>query len=216
ALLTVAHEMGHSLHTYLSNKSQPYLDASYSLFTAEVASTTNEILVLFELMDRYKDDRAAEAFLTYHILDGFRGTVFRQTMFAEFERESHAMAERGEALTAESLNGVYKKLNAEYYSSVKQDELIAYEWMRIPHFYSAFYVYKYATGFSAAIALAAAIRGEGAPAVGRYKKFLSLGGSLPPIEALKVAGVDMESGEAVDRALDEFDRLVDKYVELTG
>jgi oligoendopeptidase F len=215
ALLTVAHEMGHSLHTYLSNKSQPYLDASYSLFTAEVASTTNEILVLFELMDRCKDDRAAEAFLTYHILDSFRGTVFRQTMFAEFERESHFMAERGEALTAESLNAVYAKLNAEYYPSVERDELIAFEWMRVPHFYNAFYVYKYATGFSAAFALAAAIRGEGAPAVERYKRFLSLGGSLPPIEALKVAGVDMESGAAVDRALDEFDRLVEKYEELT-
>ena len=117
---------------------------------AEVASTTNEILVLRALMERYKDDKQAQAFLTWHLLDGFRGTVFRQTMFAEFEREAHAMAERGEALTAESLNAVYASLNAAYYPQVRQDALIACEWMRIPHFYNAFYVYKYATGFSAA------------------------------------------------------------------
>ena len=135
-MLTIAHEMVHSLHTYLSNKHQPYLDAEYSLFVAEVASTTNEILVLRALMERYADDKQAQAFLTWHQLDGFRGTVFRQTMFAEFEREAHAMAERGEALTAESLNAVYGKLNAAYYPQVRQDALIAYEWMRIPHFYN--------------------------------------------------------------------------------
>ena len=215
SVLTIAHEMGHSLHTYLSNKHQPYLDAEYSLFVAEVASTTNEILVLRALMERYKDDKQAQAFLTWHLLDGFRGTVFRQTMFAEFEREAHAMAERGEALTAESLNAVYAKLNAAYYPQVRQDALIAYEWMRIPHFYNAFYVYKYATGFSAAMALAEGILQEGESAVARYKEFLSLGSSVPPLEALRVAGVDMERPEAVDRALDAFDALVDKYEELT-
>ena len=182
---------------------------------AEVASTTNEILVLRALMERYAGDKQAQAFLTWHLLDGFRGTVFRQTMFAEFEREAHAMAERGEALTAESLNAVYGNLNAAYYPQVRQDALIAYEWMRIPHFYNAFYVYKYATGFSAAMALAEGIRTEGAAAVERYKKFLSLGSSVPPLEALRVAGVDMEKPVAVDRALDAFDALVDKYEELT-
>ena len=215
SVLTIAHEMGHSAHTYLSNKRQPYLDAEYSLFVAEVASTTNEILVLRSLMERYKGDRQAQAFLTWHLLDGFRGTVFRQTMFAEFEREAHAMAERGEALTADSLNAVYAGLNAAYYPQVHQDPLIAYEWMRIPHFYNAFYVYKYATGFSAAMALAEGILQEGESAVARYKEFLSLGSSVPPLEALRVAGVDMERPEAVDRALDAFDALVDKYEELT-
>ena len=125
------------------------------------------------------------------------------------------MAERGEALTAESLNAVYASLNAAYYPQVRQDALIAYEWMRIPHFYNAFYVYKYATGFSAAMALSEGIRKEGAPAVERYKKFLSLGSSVPPIEALRVAGVDMESPAAVESALNAFDALVEEYERLT-
>lgn len=215
SLLTIAHEMGHAMHSFYSESAQPYPMAGYSLFVAEVASTCNEILVLFELMERYKDDQKAQAFLIYQLLDGFRTTVFRQTMFAEFERESHAMAERGEALTAESLNSVYSALNAKYYAGIGQEPLLDYEWMRIPHFYRAFYVYKYATGFSAAMALATGIRKEGAPAVERYKKFLSLGGSMHPIDLLKVAGVDMSRPESVEAALGEFDRLVDRYEALT-
>ena len=215
SLLTIAHEMGHAMHSYYSDTTQPYENAGYSLFVAEVASTCNEILVLFELMERYKDDKKAQAFLIYQLLDGFRGTVFRQTLFAEFERESHAMAERGEALTAESLNKVYAGLNAKYYCGVGQEELLESEWMRIPHFYRAFYVYKYATGFSAAMALATGIRKEGAPAIERYKKFLSLGGSMHPIDLLKVAGVDMGDPASVEAALSEFDRLVDQYIALT-
>ncbi len=215
SLLTIAHEMGHSMHSFYSEGAQPYPMAGYSLFVAEVASTCNEILVLFELMERYKDDQKAQAFLIYQLLDGFRTTVFRQTMFAEFERESHRMAERGEALTAESLNKVYSALNAKYYAGIGQEELLDYEWMRIPHFYRAFYVYKYATGFSAAMALATGIRKEGAPAVERYKKFLSLGGSMHPIDLLKVAGVDMSKPESIEAALNEFDRLVDRYEALT-
>lgn len=215
SLLTVAHEMGHAMHSYYSNGAQPYENAGYSLFVAEVASTCNEVLVLFELMERYKDDKNAQKLLIYQLLDNFRGTVFRQTMFAEFERESHAMAERGEALTAESLNRVYAELNAAYYSEIGQEKLLESEWMRIPHFYRAFYVYKYATGFSAAMALATAIRKEGAPAVERYKKFLSLGGSMHPIDLLKIAGVDMSKPETVDSALNEFDRLVERYEALT-
>ncbi len=215
SLLTIAHEMGHAMHSYYSNSSQPYETAGYSLFVAEVASTCNEILVLFELMERYKGDKKAQAFLINQLLDGFRGTVFRQTMFAEFERESHAMAERGEALTAESLNAVYAALNAKYYAGIKQEKLLESEWMRIPHFYRAFYVYKYATGFSAAMALATAIRKEGAPAVERYRKFLSLGGSMFPIDSLKIAGVDMSKRESVEAALAEFDRLVERYEALT-
>ena len=215
SLLTIAHEMGHSMHSYYSNAAQPYTTAGYSLFVAEVASTTNECLVLMELLERYKDDKKAQAFIIAQLLENFRGTVFRQTMFAEFERDAHAMAERGEPLTVESLNGLYAGLNARYYPTVRQNELIAYEWMRIPHFYRAFYVYKYATGFSAAMALASGIRREGAPAVERYRKFLSLGCSLHPIDLLKVAGVDMSDPASVESALTEFDALVDRYLELT-
>ena len=214
-LLTIAHELGHAMHSYYSDGAQPYPTSGYSLFVAEVASTTNEILTLFSLMEKYPQ-REAQAFLTYQLLDGFRATVFRQTQFAEFEKISHEMAEKGEPLTAESLNRAYAELNARYYASIGQDELIAYEWMRIPHFYRAFYVYKYATGYSAAMALASAIRREGAPAVERYRKFLTLGGSLPPIEALRVAGVDMEKPESVEASLAEFERLVNRYLELTA
>jgi len=213
-LLTVAHEMGHSLHTWYSN-TQPYPKCGYSLFVAEVASTVNEVLVLMELMDRHKDDKSAMAYLLYNLLDSFRGTVFRQTMFAEFEKTAHEMCEKGEALTVETLNKVYGDLNKKYYANLEFDELIAYEWMRIPHFYRSFYVYQYATGFSAAMAIAGMIRKEGAPAVERYKKFLSAGGSLYPIDALKLAGIDMSSPEPVRKALDEFDSLLEKYAEVT-
>jgi len=215
SLLTIAHEMGHSMHSYYSNAAQPYTTAGYSLFVAEVASTTNECLVLMELLERYRDDRNAQAFIIAQLLENFRTTLFRQTMFAEFERDAHAMAERGEPLTAESLNALYAGLNARYYPTVRQNELIACEWMRIPHFYRAFYVYKYATGFSAAMALASGIRREGAPAVARYRRFLSLGCSMHPIELLRVAGVDMSDPASVETALSEFDRLVDRYLELT-
>ena len=208
-LQTIAHEMGHSLHTWYSNQ-QPYPKSEYSLFVAEVASTVNEVLVLMELMDRHPE-KNAQAYLLYNLLDSFRGTVFRQTMFAEFEKRSHEMAENGEPLTVDTLNGFYGELNRKYYANLSYDELIAYEWMRIPHFYRSFYVYKYATGFSAAMAIAGMIRSEGAPAVKRYQDFLRAGGSLYPIDALKLAGVDMASPEPVRRALDEFDRLLERY-----
>lgn len=216
SLLTIAHEMGHSMHSYYSNAAQPYPTADYALFVAEVASTCNEIIVLRALMARYSGDPEAQAYLTYHLLDSFRTTVFRQTMFAEFERETHAMSERGEALTGESLNALYSGLNKKYYGSIEQNPLLDYEWMRIPHFYRAFYVYQYATGFTAAMALAAGILSEGAPAVERYKRFLSAGSSVYPIDALKIAGVDMSEPESVERALGEFDALVEKYLELTA
>lgn len=213
-LQTIAHEMGHSLHTWYSN-TQPFPKSDYSLFVAEVASTVNEVLVLMELMDRHPE-KNAQAYLLYSLLDSFRGTVFRQTMFAEFEKSSHEMAERGEALTVDSLNAVYADLNKKYYANLEYDELIAYEWMRIPHFYRAFYVYKYATGFSAAMAIAGMIRREGAPAVERYKRFLHAGSSLYPIDALKLAGIDMSSPEPVRSALNEFDALLEKYIAVTG
>ncbi|MCR4621857.1 MAG: oligoendopeptidase F [Clostridiales bacterium] len=209
-LQTVAHEMGHSLHTWYSNKNQPYAKSGYSLFVAEVASTVNEVLVLRELMDRYPQDEA-QAYLLYNLLDSFRGTVFRQTMFAEFEKNAHEMAEKGEPITSETLNEMYGELNKKYYANLEYDELIAYEWMRIPHFYNCFYVYKYATGFSAAMAIAGKIRKEGLKAVEDYKKFLSAGCSVYPIDALKLAGVDLSKPETVNAALNEFEELLDKY-----
>ncbi|MBQ3080407.1 MAG: oligoendopeptidase F [Clostridia bacterium] len=212
-LQTIAHEMGHSLHTWYSN-SQPYPKSDYSLFVAEVASTVNEILVLMELMERHPE-KNAQAYLLYSLLDSFRGTVFRQTMFAEFEKISHEMCENGQPLTVESLNGAYAELNKKYYANIEFDELISAEWMRIPHFYRSFYVYKYATGFSAAMAIAGMIRKEGKTAVERYKSFLKAGGSLYPIDALKLAGIDMSSPEPVRRAMAEFNELLRKYEEVT-
>ena len=214
AVSTLAHELGHAMHSYYSNKTQCFEKAGYSLFVAEVASTVNEVLLAMELLERYKDDKNAQLFLLYNLLDGFRGTVFRQTMFAEFEKESHAMAEAGQPLTAESLNEVHDRLNKLYYPCCTPDSWIGWEWMRIPHFYRSFYVYKYATGFSAACAIASRIRSEGEAAVADYKKFLSAGGSLPPIEALKLAGVDMSTSEPVDRALNFFEELLARYEEL--
>ena len=211
---TLAHELGHSMHTWYSNRNQCYEKSGYSLFVAEVASTVNEVLLALALLDRHTEDNA-QRFLLYNLLDGFRGTVFRQTMFAEFEKESHAMAERGEPLTAEGLNALHDRLNRLYYPSCEPDEWIGWEWMRIPHFYRAFYVYKYATGFSAATAIAARIRAEGEAAVADYKRFLSAGGSMPPIEALKLAGVDMSSPEPIDRALGFFEELLARYEALT-
>ncbi len=209
-LQTIAHEMGHAMHSYYSYRAQPYTTSDYSLFVAEVASTVNEVLVLLELLERHREPEA-QGYLLYNLLDSYRTTVFRQTMFAEFEKASHDMAERGEALTVDSLNAVYAQLNADYYQGVGQSGWIAYEWMRIPHFYRAFYVYKYATGFSAATAIATKIRAEGAPAVTAYKRFLSAGSSLPPIEALKLAGIDMSQKEPVERALRMFDELLEQY-----
>ncbi|MBR4537744.1 MAG: oligoendopeptidase F [Clostridia bacterium] len=213
--MTIAHEMGHSMHTYYSNKSQPFAKANYSLFVAEVASTCNEVLLMRYLMEKYKDDPKASAFLRNQLLEEFRTTVFRQTMFAAFEKEAHSLYERGEALTAEALNSLYYGLNEKYYGGgAKVDALISYEWMRIPHFYRNFYVYQYATGFSAAVAIADRILREGEPAVKDYKKFLSAGCSVPPIEALRYAGVDMEKPDAVQGAMRVFAQTVEEMKKL--
>ena len=207
--MTVAHELGHSMHTYYSNKAQPYVKSNYSLFVAEVASTCNEVLLMRYLMKKYADDPKASAFLHNQLLEEFRTTVFRQTMFAAFEKEAHAMYERGEALTKESLSQMYYGLNEKYYSGgCEVDRLIASEWMRIPHFYRNFYVYQYATGFSAAVAIATRILNEGESAVKDYKRFLSAGCSVPPIEALRYAGVDMEKPDAVKDAMRVFAETV--------
>ncbi len=213
--MTIAHEMGHAMHSYYSNLHQPAPKANYTLFAAEVASTCNEIILMTKLMEHYKDNRKALAYLCNHLLEQFRTTVFRQTMFAEFERISHRMAEEGEALTKEALSKAYMELNQKYYGQhCVVDELIQSEWMRIPHFYRAFYVYKYATGFSAAVFLANRILTEGESAVKDYYKFLSAGGSLPPIEALKLAGVDMSSPEPIRSAMQVFKKTTERLAGL--
>ena len=213
--MTIAHEMGHSLHTYYSNENQPFAKSHYSLFVAEVASTCNEVLLMRYLMEKYKDAPKASAYLRNQLLEEFRTTVFRQTMFAAFEKEAHSMYERGEALTAEALSSLYYGLNEKYYGGgAKVDDLISCEWMCIPHFYRNFYVYQYATGFSAAVAIADRILREGEPAVRDYKKFLSAGCSVPPIQALRLAGVDMEKPHAVQDAMGVFAQTVEEMKSL--
>lgn len=213
--MTLAHELGHSMHSYYSNHAQPQPKADYSLFVAEVASTCNEMILMHHLLAKHQHDPKAMAYLYNHLLEQFRTTVFRQTMFAEFERIAHGMAQREEPLTREALSKAYYQLNESYYGrECVVDELIANEWMRIPHFYRSFYVYKYATGFSAAVYLAQRIVTEGEPAVRDYRRFLSAGCSLPPIEALKLAGVDMSSPEPVKAALKVFEDTVGKLDKL--
>lgn len=210
SLFTLAHEMGHALHSYFSNKNQSHLYAGYKIFVAEVASTLNESLVMRHLIETTQDNKM-KAYLLNHYLEQFRGTVFRQTMFAEFEKEIHAAVERNESLTAEYLSKIYRGLNLKYFGSeIILDQEIDIEWARIPHFYNAFYVYKYATGFSAATALAQQILTEGQPAVQRYLGFLASGGSDYPINILRKAGVDMEKPEPVHEALEVFTSLLDQ------
>lgn len=213
--MTIAHELGHAMHSYLSNHNQPNTKADYSLFVAEVASTCNEIVVMNYLMNKFKDDDKAQAYLCNYLLEQFRTTVFRQTMFAEFEWIAHGMAQNGEALTREALSQKYMELNQKYYGDeCVVDQLIADEWMRIPHFYRSFYVYKYATGFSAAVYLANRILTEGAPAVADFRKFLSAGSSVPPIEALKLAGVDMADPKPIQDGMKVFKETVDRLTAL--
>lgn len=213
--MTVAHELGHAMHTHYSNSAQPFAKSNYSLFVAEVASTCNEVLLMRHLMEKYRNNKKAAAFLCNQLLEEFRTTVFRQTMFAAFEKESHAMYERGEPLTSDALSALYYSLNQKYYGGgCTVDQIIDCEWMRIPHFYRGFYVYQYATGFSAAVAIANRILAEGDPAVRDYKKFLSAGCSVPPIEALRYAGVDMEKPDAVRDALKVFADTVEQLKAL--
>ena len=208
-LSTLCHEMGHAMHSYYSNKTQPAAKADYTIFVAEVASTLNEILLSEHLLRKYKDNRAARIMLIGNLLEHFRTTVFRQTMFAEFEHKAHLMAEAGESLTKDSLCEMYYDLNKLYYGkAAKVDKEVACEWMRIPHFYSSFYVYKYATGFCAAVALARNVLSGDPDKVAAYRRFLTLGGSMTPIEELKAAGVDMSTPQPVCEALDYFAELV--------
>ena len=201
---TIAHELGHAMHSYYSNLHQPGPKSDYSLFVAEVASTCNEAVMMRHLL-KTLPDRKAQAYLLNHMLEQFRTTCFRQTMFAEFERISHDMAAKGQPLTCQSLSKAYYDLNQTYYGATcTVDEFIASEWMRIPHFYRAFYVYVYATGLCAAMTLSERILTEGETAVADYRKFLSAGCSVPPIEALKLAGIDMSKPEPLRKAMGVF------------
>ena len=213
---TIAHELGHSMHSFYSNQAQPAPKSEYSLFVAEVASTCNEAVMQRYLQETLKEP-AAQAFLLNHFLEQFRTTCFRQTMFAEFEKISHDMAQQGIPLTKESLSEAYTKLNETYYGETcVVDPEIAAEWMRIPHFYRAFYVYVYATGLCAAVSLSERILNEGASAVEDYRKFLSAGCSVPPIDALKLAGIDMSSPEPVRKAMEVFRETVQKMKQAVG
>ena len=208
-VFTIAHELGHSLHSYYSGKAQPYATADYSIFVAEVASTVNEVLLLNYMLQNETDPKMRKFLLQYY-LDMFRTTLFRQTMFAEFELRSHEMAQAGKPLTVETLSREYMKLNKKYYGTdVVHDKKIRYEWARVPHFYTAFYVYKYATGITSAVNIAHAILCEGESAVRRYKeKFLSAGGSKSPYEILCDVGVDLQRDEPYKVAMDEFNRTL--------
>lgn len=213
-VFTLAHEMGHAIHSYYSDKTQPYVYAGYKIFVAEVASTCNEALLINHLLNN-TEDKMQKAYLVNHFLDTFRGTLFRQTMFAEFEMITHKMVQEGQSLTAETLCKIYHGLNVKYYGNdIVVDPEIDMEWARIPHFYEAFYVYQYATGFSAAIAISRRILKEGKSAVDDYIRFLSSGGSNYPIELLKIAGVDMSTKEPVNQALKLFEELLGQLEEL--
>ena len=209
-VFTLAHEMGHAIHSYYSDANQPYVNAGYKIFVAEVASTCNESLLIQHLL-KITEDEEEKTYLINHFLEQFKGTLYRQTMFAEFEKITHKMVEEGETLTSDILCKVYYDLNKQYFGEdMVLDEEIALEWARIPHFYNPFYVYQYATGISAAIALSKKIMEQGEAGVKDYMKFLTGGGSKDPIDLLKLAGVDMTTKEPIEKALELFKELLDQ------
>lgn len=213
-VFTIAHEMGHAMHSYYSIKNQPFPYYQYTIFVAEVASTCNEALLINYLLKNSKDKKE-KMFLLNHFMEQFKGTVYRQTMFAEFEKKIHEKAEQGEPLNAKIMCQIYRKLNQKYFgSNIFIDSLIDYEWSRIPHFYTSFYVYKYATGFSAAIAISKNILSQGKVAVEKYIDFLSRGGSDYPIELLKKVDVDLTKPQPIEDALDVFEKLLDEFEAL--
>ena len=210
-VFTVIHEMGHAMHTYYSNANQPYIYAGYKIFVAEVASTCNEAL-LMQYMLKNTDDEKKKRYLLNHFFEQFKGTLYRQTMFAEFEMEAHAKSEQGEVLSEESLCAMYKKLTEKYFGpDMVIDDERALEWARIPHFYTPFYVYQYATGYSAAIAISTKILAGDEQVIEGYRKFLSGGSSMHPIELLKLCGIDMTRPDVVQEALDVFGALLKQW-----
>lgn len=215
-IFTVAHELGHAMHSYYSERNQPQEKAGYRIFVAEVASTVNEILLLKHLLKK-TDDKKLKKYLLSYFMDTLKGTLFRQTQFAEFEYLAHDMAEKGIPLTKDSLSKAYYELNQKYYGdAVISDEEIAYEWMRIPHLYRCFYVYKYATGIISAVSIAERIEQEGESAVADYFKFLSSGGSDSPVELLKLAGVDLTKPDAFEKCMQSFADALRQFEEIEG
>lgn len=213
-VFTIIHESGHSMHSYYTRRNQPYVYGSHSIFTAEVASTVNETLLIRYLLE-HCESKEMKIYLINFYIDEFKSTLIRQTMFAEFEKWAHETVENGGALTAELMNTKYDELNTAYFGDAfGQDDMIKYEWSRIPHFYRDFYVYQYATGYSAANAIANRILNEGKPAVDDYMKFLASGDSDYPIELLKIAGVDMSSTEPVESALSTLSEMIDELDEI--
>ena len=214
-VFTIAHELGHAMHTYFSNANQPHAKSDYRIFVAEVASTVNEVLLLKYLLKNSNDVKLKKYLLSYYA-DMIKSTLFRQTQFAEFEYAAHKSVEDGVPLTKDSLNKIYLDLNKKYYGrSVVSDPEIAFEWARIPHFYNAFYVYKYATGITAAVSIAERIYTEGEPAVKDYFKFLSSGGSDSPVELLKLAGVDLTRKEPFKVAMESFAQAIEDFEKLS-
>ncbi len=211
---TLAHEMGHSIHSYYTRKTQPYIYGDYSLFCAEVASTTNEILLIHHLIEK-ETDKNKKLYLINQELEQIRTTVFRQLMFAEFELKTHEAIENGESLTSEVLCKMWKDLNIKYFGEdMSVDKEISIEWARIPHFYSDFYVYQYATGYAAASSFANSILSKGEEAVEKYKGFLKAGGSMYPIDTLKMAGVDMTTAKPLKDTFNRFNELLDMLEEI--
>ena len=213
SMYTLAHELGHSLHSQLTSEHQPYVYSHYEIFVAEVASTVNESLLTHHLLETI-DDPTLRRHVLNEYLERFRGTLFRQTMFADFELQAHEVVEDGGALTADHLDEMYGDLKAEFYEPAVVDDRIAREWMRIPHFYRAYYVFQYSTGISAAIALARDILEEGEPVAERYLEFLQQGSSEYPLELLSVAGVDLRSSDPIEAAIEEYDELLDEVEAL--
>jgi oligoendopeptidase F len=214
SMYTLAHELGHSMHSELASEEQPYVYADYTIFIAEIASTVNETLLTHHLLDTVEDERLRRHVLNQY-LERFRSTLYRQTMFAEFEQRTHEMSEAGEPLTPDRLDDLYRDLKSDYYAPGDIDERIAREWMRIPHFYRSFYVFQYATGISAAVALVENIRTEGEPAAQRYRDFLASGSRDYPLALLESAGVDMTDSSTIQSALDVYGEYLDEFASLT-
>jgi len=212
-MFTLAHELGHSIHSELTSEHQPYVYSDYDIFVAEVASTVNETLLTHHLLETVEDDTFRRHVLNEY-LERFRSTLFRQTLFADFEARIHEASGAGEPLTPDRLDEIHRGLKGEFYEPAELDERIEREWMRIPHFYYDFYVYQYATGISAAVAIVEGIREEGAPAAEAYLDALAMGGSAYPIEILETAGVDMASPEPVESAISVYDRYLDEMAAL--
>ena len=213
-IFTLIHETGHAMHTYYSNETQPYTYAGYKIFVAEVASTCNEVILIDYLLKHSRSDEEKK-YLYGHYLEQFKGTLFRQTMFAEFEMITHRMAQDGEVLNAESLCGTYKKINEKYFGKdMVIDEEIAYEWARIPHFYTPVYVYQYATGFSAAVAIATKIINGDKEVLHGYREFLKGGSSMHPIELLSLCKIDMSKPDVIQDALNVFGSLIEDFKKI--